>query len=256
MTETNDSARSIGVQPITSLVDVQVETLASVLAANVKFALESAVGAEKWLGNACVDYHPFPITLGLLNDYRLPALSCWRVTTRTVHRKKKKERRAQFAVRYWLDSTGRDHLPEVWGALQAAYEVIARTLAGDSVLDLLTPGPDGPATCPSTDLLTLAGFLDIDLETIRGAADFAQAPGAGQLYPVLEVTFEAEHTPLFGGLPYSVEFPNGVELPDLKELCFQLWDGTAVAAGRRPDEAQPILSGKSLVERSLELLED
>lgn len=251
---TDTANRSANVRRITSLRDPQVYALATVLAANVRYALEQSQGAEKWMGNACVDYHTFPITLGLLNDYRLPALSVWRQSTQTVQAKKRTERRSTFVIRYWLDSTPRDWLPIVWPALQAAYEIIARTLVGDSVIDLQTPGPNGPRSAPSSDLLVLAGFTVVDESTIRGAADFATEPGAGHLYPVLEITFEAEHHPTFGGLPYSCEFPNGLELSDLQELCFELWDGTPVESGGRGTENQPIVAGKSLLERSMEVL--
>ena len=158
------------------------------------------------------------------------------------------------AIRYWLDATPVDWLPRVWGALQMAYEVIARTLTGEATIDLLFPGPDGLHREPSTELLMLAGFTVIHDGTILGSADFA-SDGSGQIYPVLEVTFDAEHLPLFGGLPYSLEFPNGVDLSTLTQLCFELWDGTPVDEGGRGDENQPIVAGKaSLIERSRALL--
>lgn len=237
MSATIDSARSAGVQRVQTLRDPQVFALAVVLAANVKYALEQAVGGEKWLGNACVDFHPFPVTLDLLTEYRLPALSVWRVETATVNVKKKVERRASFAVRYWLASTGREWLPVMWGALEAAGEVIGRTLTGESLLDLTVPGPKGPRAIPGTELLKLAGFTRINENTISWHADFAQVVGAGNLYPVLNVTFEAEHEPKFGGLPYSIEFPNGVDLPLFTKLCFELWESG------RPVENQPIVAG-------------
>lgn len=253
MSEPTDiNERSVGIQPIPALVDPQVSTLARVLGANVRFALKEALGAEKWLENPCVDWHPWPVSLGLLSDMRLPAISCWRTQTLTVNRKKRKERRATFAIRYWLNGTSVDWLPKTWPALQAAYEVIARTLVGDGLVDIISPGPEGTHRVPSTELLALAGFLSIDEATIRGAADFVQ--GAGLVYPVLEVTFEAEHSALFGGLAYSCEFPNGLTLDGLEELCFELWDGTPVAHGGRGTENQPIVAGKSLVERSMGLL--
>lgn len=253
MAEVDTALRSAGVQKITAVRDPQVFALAAVLAANVRYALDEALGAERWLENTCVDFHEFPVTLGLLHEYRLPALSAWRVSTLTTRNKKRAERRTTFAVRYWMSATPVEWIPKTWPMLQAAYEVIARTLCEDGLIDLQTPGPNGPAVVPSTELLGLAGFLRIDENTIRGAEDFA---GDGnQAFPVLEVTFEAEHLPLFGGLPYSCEFPNGLELNDLVELCFELWDGTPIPNGGRGTENQPVVAGKSLLERSMEALE-
>lgn len=240
-------------QKIADLRDVQVEVLAQVLGANIRHALDEALGASRWLENMCVDWHPYPVTIGLLNDHRLPAISVWRTQTMTMKRKKRVERRATFAIRYWLDSTPMDWLPRSWGALQMAYEAITRTLTGEACIDLLHVDTDGKHRVPSSELLVAAGFTVIHDGTIRGVGDFAQAED-GTIWPVLEVTFDAEHLPLFGGLPYSLEFPNGVDLSELKELCFQLWDGTPEAEGGRGDENQPIVAGKSLVERSADLL--
>lgn len=246
------SARSAGVRPIPALVDVQAHTLAVVLAANVRYALAEAVGAEKWLGAAVVDYYDFPVTLNLLSDYRLPSLSCWRVRTGVAGSGQRRgHRRATFAVRYWLDATPGEWLPKVWPALQAANEVIAQTLTGRALIDLDIPGE---RRVPSTDLLELAGFDYVFPDTIVGEPDFAidVSGETGQLYPVLNVTFDASHVPMFGGLPYPTE----LDLPLLEQLCFQLWDGTPEAVGGRTPDEQPIVEGQaqSLEARSRALL--
>lgn len=237
-----EASASAGVPVIDLVRDVQVFALANVLGANVRVALDGARGAERWLENVCVDRHLFPITLGLLAEVRLPALSVWRVATQTVREKKKVERRATFAVRYWLDAIPVDWLPRAWPMLHGVYETIARTLCGHSLIDFSTPTAEGERAIPSTELLALAGFLSIDVGSIRGVEDFAADAGAGRVFPVLDVTFEADHEPLFGGLAYSCEFPMGIDLPTFERLCFELWDG---ASGGRALEDQPIVAGEA-----------
>jgi hypothetical protein len=218
----NIADRSAAVLQFSTLTDPQVLTLARVLGANVNYGLREVAEAGKWSGNPCVDYYAWPVTASLLTDVRLPSLSVWRESTSVVYAKKARERRARFAIRYWLDATGREWLPVMWGALQGAYEVIARTLTGNSLIDLSVPGPNGPRAIPSSDLLCAAGFSHIDENSIRGTTDFAVA--GNQLYPVLEVTFEAEHDAAFGGLPYSCEFPNGVTLEELNIFTASIWE--------------------------------
>lgn len=242
MSDAVDLARaSAGVPAIDTVRDVQVFALANVLGANLRVALDGAAGAERWLGNVCVDRHLFPITLSLLAEVRLPALSVWRTRTQALRNKKKLERRATFAVRYWLDAVPADWLPAAWPMLHGAYETITRTLTGQSLIDFETVTPEGLRTIPSTELLSLAGFLSLDVDTIIGTEDFAA--GEGQVYPVLDISFEAEHEPTFGGLAYSEEFPMGIDLPLFERLCFELWDGTVT--GGRALEDQPVVAGKA-----------
>lgn len=232
--------RSAGTQRVGGLVDTQVHALAAVLAANVRFALSQSRGAQAWDGDAVVDFHAFPITLSLLSDYRLPALACWRTRTSTSPSSRhRRSRRATFNVRYWLDATPREKLADFWPALHAAYEVIVATLNGDALINLELPGE--PKTMPSTDLLGMAGFEFIYSDAIVGTTDFAVEAGGetGMLYPVLDVTFDADHAPLLDGLPYPTE----PTWPLLESLVFELWDGTAV--GGRADEDQPIVAGQA-----------
>ena len=245
---------SADTRPIPALVDTQVRVLAMVLAANVREGLRAAIGAEKWLEAAVVDWYDYPITLGLLADARLPAISVWRVKTSVAGPGQRRDsRRATFGVRYWLDSTTRDLLPRMWPALHAAQEVMTRTLTGEGLIDLDMPGVK---KIPSTDLLGLAGFEFIYPETIVGQPDFASAADGevGQVFPVLELTFDAQHYPVFGGLPY----PQQTDLPLLEQLCVALWDGTPVG-GRAPED-QPMVEivatapTLSLEERSRALL--
>lgn len=246
MTDAVDVARaSKGVPVIETVRDIQVFALANVLGANLRVALDEASGAERWLGNVCVDRHLYPITLSLLAEVRLPALSVWRTRTQALRNKKKLERRATFAVRYWLDSIPVDWLPLAWPMLHGAFETITRTLTGQSLIDFETVTADGLRAIPSTELLSLAGFLSVDVDTIVGTEDFAGADG-GQVYPVLDVSFEAEHEPLFGGLAYSEEFPMGIDLPLFERLCFELWDGTVT--GGRALEDQPVVAGEASLE--------
>ncbi len=248
MIPADENLRSAGTAPVASLVDTQLRALATVLGANIRYALKDAVGAEKWMSAPVVDVYDHPITLNLLNDYRLPAVAVWRRTTGVLGPGQRREsRRTTFVMRYWLDSTPPEWLGKVWPALQAGLEVSIRTLTGNGLIDLTLPDK---SRIPATDILKLAGFEYFFPETIQGATDFAisDAGEVGQLYPVLELVFDAQHVPIFGGLAY----PEEVDLPLLEELCVALWDGTQVNG--RAVEDQPVVelkvSMQSLEERS------
>lgn len=224
---------SPNLQQIPSLVDTQLLALGTVLGANVRYGLGSAPEVSKWLGEAVVDHYEFPVTLHSLSAVRLPCISVWRASTVAI---KRQTRRTTFSVRYWLDSTTAEHLPFCWPALQGAYEIITQTLFGAPLVDMDAAGE--PKRVPSTDLLKRAGFQFIYKETIRGESDFAADPTgeSGRLYPVHTLTFDAEHSPVFGGLPY----PMPDELDALEQLAFALWDGSA---GATPEA--PIVEGRA-----------
>lgn len=250
MTDVDTEAVSAGTQRVLSLVDTQARVLACVIGANVRYALQHTTGTEPWLEAPVVEYYDFPVTLNLLNNFRLPSVSVWRVRTSIEGAGARHDsRRGSFMLRYWLNAMPPDHLPLRWAALQVAFEVAVQTLLGDALIDLEMPGEK---RIPSTELLKYAGIEFVHKESIVGSADFAADVSGvlGQLYPVLEIAFETQHVPMFGGLVY----PAPVDWPDLEQLCFQLWDGTPVESGGRLPEDQPIVEGKSLIERSMERL--
>ncbi len=234
------SQRSANARKLDRIVDVQVDALLAVLAANIRFGLDQSIGAEQWQGEVLCETHNYPVTLAQLRDNRLPALAVWRQDAGIV-KKTERARLTTFAIRYVLDSTPLDNIGEVWPMLNAVWEIISWTLEGNAMVDLAPPIGD---PCPSTDLLVMAGIQEIFEEQARATFDFAVsvAGEAGQAFPVLDVSVPAQHLGTFGGYPFDPS-----ELPDLTELHVQLLNAKPDALG----EDQPLVSLVSRIEPEL-----
>jgi hypothetical protein len=189
--------RSANTPRVTSLADVHVDALRSVLGANIRYGLEETVwSVERWGAHPLVATYPYPIVLPLVKHHRLPALSVWRKNVRSVRAKKQEERRSLFAVRYWMGDVARDQLSDVWPILQVVIEILMRTLEGNAIVDLAGPVGD---PFPSSDLLIAAGFRDVG--EIAAAGDFGLA--GSNYFPLMELNFEATHPPALGSYAFD-----------------------------------------------------